>query len=64
MPTVPGKTGAFFECGNVKALATAIENWFSAARSREEIRRDCYAEIDSAWTPEFQIEILKKGFSA
>lgn len=60
----PGKTGAFFERGNVKALATAIENWFSAARSREEIRRDCYAEIDSAWTPEFQIEILKKGFSA
>lgn len=58
---IPGKTGAFFERGNVKALADAIEKWLSENRSREDIRQACYAEIDSSWNPAFQIEVLKAG---
>jgi len=61
MPTVPGKTGAFFERGNVTSLANAIEKWFSENRSREEIREACYSEIDTSWNPYFQIEVLKRG---
>lgn len=59
---IPGKTGAFFERGNIESLADSIEKWFSENRSREVIRQACYAEIDESWTPAFQIEVLKKGF--
>lgn len=61
---VPGKTGAFFERGNTASLADAIREWFSENRSRDEIRRDCFAEIDASWNPQFQINILKKAFDA
>mgnify|MGYP001777615942 CR=1 FL=1 len=61
---VPGKTGAFFERGNADSLASAIEKWFSENRSRDEIRRACFAEIDASWNPQFQINVLKKGLGA
>lgn len=57
---VPGKTGAFFERGNTVSLAETIEAWFAADRSRDEIRRACFSEIDASWNPNFQIEVLKK----
>ena len=56
-----GKTGAFFENGNVESLANTIVNWFAEYKDkREEIRQACYHEIDTQWTPQFQIEVLKK----
>lgn len=58
---IPGKTGVFFERGNVNSLANTMEKWFSDNRSREDIRKACYAEIDKSWNPEFQIEVLKEG---
>lgn len=61
---IPGKTGAFFERGNVESLATTIEKWFSENRSREDVRKACYAEIDASWNPEFQIEVLKAGLES
>lgn len=57
---ISGKTGAFFEHGNVESLANVTEKWFSENRSREEIRKACYEEIDTSWNPEFQINVFKK----
>ncbi|MCD7711114.1 MAG: glycosyltransferase [Porphyromonadaceae bacterium] len=58
---IPGKTGAFFSRGSVESLANAISGWFSGAQDREAVRSACYAEIDTSWTPKFQINVLKKA---
>lgn len=58
----PGKTGAFFEYDNVNSLADEIERWFDNHKTdREEIRRNCFVEIESSWTPKFQIQVLKEN---
>lgn len=55
-----GKTGTFFEHDNVESLADGIQRWLhSKLELREEIRLACYNEIDTQWTPQFQIEVLK-----
>jgi glycosyltransferase involved in cell wall biosynthesis len=54
-----GKTGAFFERGNVESLAVAIQRWFDSQNDREQTRRECFQEIDENWTPEYQIKMLK-----
>lgn len=56
---LPGKTGGFFQRGDVAALATAIHDWFVSHPDRESVRRACYKEIDTFWTPEYQLSILK-----
>ena len=56
-----GVTGAFFEHDNQESLETAIEEWFvKKADKRHEVREACYNEIDTQWTPSFQLEIIKK----
>lgn len=55
-----GKTGAFFERGNVESLAKVIQQWLDSHHDRNQIRQACFREIDEKWTPEYQIEILKK----
>lgn len=56
-----GKTGAFFEYGNVESLARKISQWCEENKGcREQIRQACYHEIDTQWTPQFQIEVLKQ----
>lgn len=58
----PFKTGNYFECGNSGSLAEKIEEWFKVnGASRDRIREECYKEIDNHWTPEFQIEVLKRN---
>ena len=55
-----GETGALFERGNVESLAIAIEHWFEAkADKRDEVRLACFHEIDTQWTPQFQLDVLK-----
>ena len=55
----PGKTGDFFECENVESLANSIQKWFEQnANNREEIRQNCYNEIDSHWNPHFQMNVF------
>lgn len=57
-----GKTGTFFERDNVESLANGIQSWLDTKiDKREEVRQACYHEIDTQWTPQFQIEVLKKG---
>lgn len=55
-----GKTGAFFSRGDVESLANAIEQWFMTHSDREAVRQACYKEIDTNWTPEYQLLILKQ----
>ena len=60
----PGITGDFFVRNNVEDLANSISNWFAKKQgSREEVRKACYNEIDTQWTPQFQIEVIKNGLS-
>ena len=54
----PGETGAFFHRGDVSAIAQGIHNWFVCHTDREAVRQACYNEIDTRWTPKYQIEIL------
>lgn len=57
----PGETGAFFKYNDVKSLAESISNWLSNNNSRrDEIRQNCYDEIDNYWTPEFQMNVLRQ----
>lgn len=58
----PGVTGDFFERNNVDALANTIEKWFiEHSDKREEVRQACYDEIDNYWTPEYELNVLKKA---
>lgn len=56
---IDGKTGAFFENGNLESLADAIKKWFELHPDREQVRKDCYNEIDNNWTPSFQMGVIK-----
>lgn len=57
-----GITGDFFERGNTESLVQTIIRWFTSKEDkREEVRKDCYAEIDAQWTPQFQIKVLKNN---
>lgn len=58
----PGKTGDFFEKGNISSLMDAISNWFANNRNkREDVRNACYYEIDSQWNPYIQMQVLKNN---
>lgn len=54
-----GKTGDFFKYGDVESLSDCIIHWFSInEKNRETIRQECFKEIDSCWTPYYQINVL------
>ncbi|MCI5907049.1 MAG: glycosyltransferase [Bacteroides thetaiotaomicron] len=56
-----GKTGTFFEMDNINDLSAKIDAWFMTnGNKRDEIRLNCFKEIDEQWNPYFQIEVLKK----
>lgn len=57
-----GVTGEFFKHNDVQSLSDTIDQWFSVHKNdREEVREKCYAEIDSEWTPQYQINVIKKA---
>lgn len=56
----PGITGDFFEAGNVDDLSQKIMSWLQMYQDREQIRENCYQEIDNYWTPEFKVNVIKK----
>lgn len=56
-----GVTGCFYEYGKVESLTNCIIKWFVDHQGqREEVRKACYYEIDTQWTPQFQLEVFKK----
>ena len=58
----PGKTGAFFTFDDVASLTETISSWFADnSNNREAIRQYCYNEIDNNWTPEFQMNVIRKN---
>lgn len=58
------KTGDFFKAEDSHSLADRISRWFSKHNSdREQIRMNCYQEIDSHWNPDYQIQVLKDALS-
>lgn len=60
---IPGKTGDFYEYGNVQSLANTIQNWVDTHKDRESIRLACYKEIDDNWTPEFQYNAISNALN-
>ena len=56
-----GITGCFFERNNVESLAESISKWFEDNKDRRlDVRLACYKEIDENWTPEYELNVLKK----
>lgn len=56
----PNKTGDFFERNSSDSLAVTIKQWFEVnGGQRDFIRRQCYAEIDENWNPNYQMRIIK-----
>lgn len=54
-----GDTGDFFQEDSVDDIAKCIAKWFDqSSYSRDEIRLKCYDEIDSFWTPKYQLNVL------
>ena len=58
-----GKTGCFYEHGNVASLTEKISKWFKQHDDRNEVRQNCYKEVDYQWTPSFQLMVLKEGLN-
>lgn len=59
-----GITGAFFQRGDVESLADAIGKWFSIMKDkRDVVRQACFKEIDNAWTPHYQMNVLSKNLN-
>ena len=57
-----GQTGTFFHDGDARSLADAVRRWLSRnAGRREAVRQACYREIDDSWTPQFQIDVIKRA---
>lgn len=55
-----GVTGAFYEYGSQESLTETISKWFANNKSsRNQIRENCYQEIDTEWNPDFQMKIFK-----
>ncbi|MCM1140441.1 MAG: glycosyltransferase [Muribaculum sp.] len=52
-------TGAFFKCNDVNSLASTISDWFKEHTDRNKVRETCFKEIDSQWTPEYQLYRIK-----
>ncbi len=56
-----GITGSFFKYGDINSLASVISDWFdNHSEDRDEVRENCYREIDENWTPSYQMNVLKK----
>jgi len=55
------ETGTFYQHGSIDSLADSIARWLQEhVDDREQVRQACMKEIDENWTPQFQIEVLKK----
>lgn len=59
---IPNKTGNFFKYEDQNSLEEKISEWFKINGTlREHVRQCCYKEMDEQWTPQFQLNVLKKA---
>lgn len=57
-----GVTGTFYEYGSVESLSNSIFLWLNAhVANREDVRLECYKEIDLQWTPYFQLQVIQSA---
>lgn len=56
----PELTGAIFKHGDIDSLVHVIQNWSTNIKDRSAVRKACYNEVDSNWTPDYQIKVLKE----
>ena len=57
---VEGKTGGYFEEGNIPQMAEQIEHWISlSSQQREECRSVARKTILEEWSVDYQINLLK-----
>lgn len=58
---IPGITGDFFDHDNMTSFIDSISNWFKInSQRRDSVRNACYEEVTKHWTPQVQLDILKK----
>lgn len=56
-----GVTGDYFRYNNEADLAQTIDKWLEEHKqNREQVRENCFREIDTQWNPSFQMEVFKK----
>ena len=56
-----GETGTYFKFNDRESIETCISNWFKQhSNDREQIRQNCYKEIDTQWNPGFQMKVFKE----
>lgn len=59
---ISGRTGDFYEYGDIHSLADTINSWFVKNRyNRQTIRKACFKEIDDHWNPHVQLKIIKQA---
>ncbi len=59
---VEGVTGTYFDYLDVQSIVNVIDAWFNKyGEEREKIRQNCMREIAENWTPQYQIDVLKKN---
>ncbi len=57
---IDGRTGMFFKYSDEKSIAEAISRWFSVhQKNREDVRLECYKEIEKNWTPDYQMNVIR-----
>lgn len=57
---IPDKTGCFFKRNDINDLSERISEWFRVnGNLRDDVRNNCYIEIDTQWNPNFQIDVIK-----
>lgn len=61
---IDGVTGAYFKYGSAEAVADAIEAWLVSHPDREAVRRACFARIEEAFTPEYQVRVIMDALHA
>jgi glycosyltransferase involved in cell wall biosynthesis len=60
-----GKTGMFFEKDNIVDLVEKINAMLNLLQTnRDDIRQNCYEEIDTKWNPYYQINVFKQVFNS
>ncbi len=56
-----GKTGDFYNYGDIDSLAQCIDNWlYDKTVTRDVVRKACFKEIDENWTPIYQLNVIKQ----
>ena len=58
---VPGKTGDFYEYGNIPSMKEMVKKWIcNSMQDKLLVRKECQDVIQQGWTPDYQLKIIKE----